>query len=84
MVIQVLESDGEPVSRSRIVIVQQNPALPEMAFESDDEGKITVAITGDRFRAEILGPGGGHLASSDFYDTPPHHGNVQLTIRLPP
>ena len=83
MVIQVLESDGEPLSRSRIVIVQQNPAMPEMAFESDDEGKVTVTITGGRFRAEILGPSGDHLASSDFFETPPNHENVQLTIRLP-
>ena len=83
MVIQVLESDGEPLSRSRIVIVQENPAMPEMAFESDDEGRVTVTITGSRFRADVLGPSGDRLASSDFYETPPNHENFQFTIRLP-
>ena len=73
---RVVGAAGEPVADALVVIVESSVPVPEIALQSDADGRFALSLPPGRFTLRAHGPGGTGEARIEL----PGAGEVEIVI----
>jgi hypothetical protein len=73
---RVADAAGAPVAGALIVVVESSVAVPEIALQTDADGRFALALPPGRFTLRAHGPGGTGEARIELPDA----GELEIVI----